>query len=86
MLMIEEIDGSLQYDVSRTSHHGLMKLFAFATVLIHLFRKGLTTYSLVGVVIIRYSMFFVCYFELYYLMCKELQKLSCKLYYLSQVC
>ncbi|XP_047502036.1 ectopic P granules protein 5 homolog [Penaeus chinensis] len=46
MLMIEDVDGSLQYDVSRTSHHGLMKLFACATVLINLFCKGLSTYSM----------------------------------------
>ncbi|XP_069970328.1 ectopic P granules protein 5 homolog isoform X2 [Penaeus vannamei] len=46
MLMIEDVDGSLQYDVSRTSHHGLMKLFAFATILINLFCKGLSTFSM----------------------------------------
>lgn len=52
MLMIEDVDGSLQYDVSRTSHHGLMKLFAFATILINLFCKGLSTFSMVGLLLI----------------------------------
>ena len=45
MLLIRENDEAVSYDVSGTSHHGLMKLFAFATSLIQLFRIGLATYS-----------------------------------------
>ncbi|XP_042241126.1 ectopic P granules protein 5 homolog isoform X2 [Homarus americanus] len=45
ILLIKEEDGSLNYDVSCTSHQGFMKLFAFATHLLQLFRTGLATYS-----------------------------------------
>lgn len=47
MLLVEEEDGTgtHKYDVTQTSHSGLLKLFAFARCLIELFHKGLTTYS-----------------------------------------
>ncbi|XP_045603349.2 ectopic P granules protein 5 homolog isoform X1 [Procambarus clarkii] len=45
ILLVEEENGKLRYSVSHTSHHGCMKLFAFATRLIQLFRRGLATYS-----------------------------------------
>ncbi|KAK7082716.1 hypothetical protein SK128_026803 [Halocaridina rubra] len=45
ILLIEVENGSLKYNVSFTSHHGLLKLFALATCLINLFRTGLATYS-----------------------------------------
>nr|XP_053655972.1 ectopic P granules protein 5 homolog isoform X2 [Cherax quadricarinatus] len=44
VLLVEEENGQLHYDVSQTSHLGFMKLFAFATCLIELFHTGLTTY------------------------------------------
>lgn len=51
MLLVEEEDGTgtHKYDVTQTSHSGLLKLFAFARCLIELFHKGLTTYSQVSV-------------------------------------
>lgn len=51
MLLVEEENGTgtYKYDVTQTSHRGLLKLFAFARCLIELFHKGLTTYSQVGV-------------------------------------
>lgn len=45
MLLIDEENDTLKYNVSCTSRQGLMKLFAFATYLIQLFRVGLETYS-----------------------------------------
>ncbi|XP_068201303.1 ectopic P granules protein 5 homolog [Palaemon carinicauda] len=45
MLLINEENDTLEYSVASTSRQGLMKLFAFATYLIQLFRNGLVTYS-----------------------------------------
>ncbi|KAK4327000.1 hypothetical protein Pmani_002518 [Petrolisthes manimaculis] len=45
MLLVCKSGGSLHYDPLQTSHHGFLKLFALATRLVQLFRKGLITYS-----------------------------------------
>ena len=45
ILLISEGDSASSYDISKTSSTSMMKLFAFSTLLLQLFRDGLKTYS-----------------------------------------